>query len=220
MVKRPTLEPEPTDMNPFPKDDHDDDVDPGSVSSQPGLQPDQNSLQVDGQLSEQSNAMPNGEKGNSTTNEMVLAYEFGAVLVLNRSDSGNKPETLPTTTSSSHNSTQKPSDSGGGTVGGNGGHGGDGRNGAGGNSNNGGDYSKGSNDSIGSSRVSRNSGGDHGGSGGGSGGGSSEPPDKVWKSIPCDDGMRRFLALLEAQLVKKRWSKTLIWKTLVHVKDQ
>ena len=49
-----------------------------------------------------------------------------------------------------------------------------------------------------------NSGGDPGGSGGGSGGGSSEPPKNVWKSIPCDDGMRRFLAMLEAQLVKER----------------
>ena len=212
-AKLPSLDPEPTNITPFPKDDHDDDGDPGGLSSQPRVQ-DQSSLQVGGHVSEQSNAMPKGEKGNSTTNEMVLAYEFGAVALLNHSDSGNKPEKLPTTTSSSHNSTQKPFDSGGGSVGGNGGHGGDGGNGDGGNSN------KGSNDSSGSSRVSSNSGGDHGGSGGGTGGGSSEPSDKVWKSIPCDDGMRRFLALLEAQLVKQRWSKTVIWRTLVHVKDQ
>ena len=32
--------------------------------------------------------------------------------------------------------------------------------------------------------------------------------------------VRRFLALLEAQLVKERWRKTLIWRALVHVKDQ
>ena len=53
LLKRPTLEPEPTAINPFPKDDHDDDVDPGSVSPQPGVQPDQSSRKVEGQVSEQ-----------------------------------------------------------------------------------------------------------------------------------------------------------------------
>ena len=32
--------------------------------------------------------------------------------------------------------------------------------------------------------------------------------------------MRRFLSLLEAQLIKEQWSKDLIWRALVHVKDQ
>ena len=192
----PVSEPEPTHITPFPKDDHDDDGDPDGLSSQPRAQ-DQRSLQVSGHKSEQS-AMPKGGKGNSPTNEMMSAYEFGAVEVLNRPGNDNIPTKLPTTSFAPPNSAQKSFDNGGGSIGGNGGQGGDGGNGDGGDSN------KGSNDSSGSSRGNRKSGGDPDGSGGDSGGGSSEPPHKVWESIPGEDLMRRFLSLLEAQLVKER----------------
>ena len=129
----PVLEPEPTHITPFPKDDHDDDGDPDGLSSQPRAQ-DQRSLQVSGHKSEQS-AMPKGGKGNSPTNEMMLSYEFGAVAVLNRSGNDNIPEKLPTTSFAPPNSAQKSFDNGGGSVGGNGGQGGDGENGDGGHSN-------------------------------------------------------------------------------------
>ena len=145
---------------------------------------------------------------------MMLAYEFGAVAVLDRPGNDNIPEKIPPTSFASPNSARKSFDNGGGSVGGNGGQGGHGVNGDGGGS------SKGSNDSSGSSRGNRKGGGDPDGSGGDNGGGSSDPPHKVWESIPGEDVMRRFLSLLEAQLVKEQWSKDLIWRALVHVKNQ
>ena len=206
----PVTEPEPTHVMPYPKDDHDDDEDIDGSSSQPRAH-EQSSLQVSGHRSEKSSASTE-KKGNTPTSDAMSAYQFGAVAVMNRSCTDNVPEKLRTTSSAYPNNARKSFDSDGRRVGGNGEQGGNGGSGDGGGSN------KESNDSSGSSHGSSKGGNDPDGSGGDSGGGSSETPRKVWETIPGEGVMRRFLALLEAQLVKEKWSENLIWRALVHVK--
>ena len=130
--------------------------------------------------------------------------------MLNRSGNDNLSAKIPITSFASPNNTRKSFDNGGGSVRGNGERGGDGGNGDGGGS---------SNDSSGSSRGNRKGSGDPDG-GGGDDGGSSTSSHKVWESIPGENVLRRFLSLLEAQLIKEQWSKDLIWRALVHVKNQ
>ena len=118
------------------------------MSHQTGVQSYQGSRQLEGQVSGQSNTMHSGEKCTDTNVKTALAYEFGAVAVLNHSGIDNQhrnsehscpdssSQKLPTTTSSSHSSPQKPSGSGGGNGGGSGGDGGDSGNGGDGDSGN------------------------------------------------------------------------------------
>ena len=219
-TKRPVVEPEPTNITPFSKDDHDDGGGPWRYGQDDSLRGTQIGWQtgkfgkfVSNRDKPTQSGMSKGGNGhrlshdNKLANEMISAYEFGDVNVLNRSGV-NPPEKLPTT------SFGTPTPVGGGSVGGNDGPDGDGGNGGSGDSHNG------SNGSSDSSHGNRKSAGDPDGSGGDSGGGNSDPPRNVWESIPGENGMRRFLALLEAQLVKEKWSKIHIWRALVHVKDQ
>ena len=207
-TKPSVSEPEPTNITPSVREDHDDDGDTGGPSASPTAQ-DQTPLRMSGHKSESTDT-PKREKGNTPTNEMMLGYEFGAVAVLNRSGNDNLSDKIPITSFASPNNTRKSFDNGGGSVRGNGERGGDGGNGDGGGS---------SNDSSESSRGNRKGSGDPDG-GGGDDVGSSTSSHKVWESIPGENVLRRFLSLLEAQLIKEQWSKDLIWRALVHVKNQ